>query len=165
MRNSTSQIRLESKSTFLELDPENGGSILGYRSEIDGETFHWMRPAGEKGLQGDILDLSCFPMVPFSSRIRNGFFQFQGKEYHLPLNFFPEKHTIHGHGWRAPWKLKDHSSTTATIEYHHSPDKWPWSYKALQHFSIEGEKLCVELELWNISDSPMPSGFGLHPYF
>ena len=165
MHNSASRIQLESQSTFLELDPENGGSILDYRSETGGKTFHWMRPAGDKGLQGDILDLSCFPLFPFSSRIRNGVFQFHGREYRLPLNFLPEKRTIHGHGWRASWKLKDHSSDRATLEYHHLPDEWPWSYEALQYFSLEGEKLCIELELRNTSESSMPAGFGLHPYF
>jgi len=163
LQNSVSRIQLESQSTFLELDPENGGSILNYRSETGGKTFHWMRPAGDKGLQGDILDLSCFPLFPFSSRICNGVFQFHGKEYRLPLNFLPEKHSIHGHGWRASWKLKDHSSDRATLEYHHLPDEWPWSYEALQNFSLEGENFVSSLNSGILPSLPCPRDLGCIP--
>ena len=165
MQNSDQRLRLESQGNILELDPENGGSILSYRSETENGIFHWMRPAGEKGLEGDILDLSCFPLIPFSSRICDGVFQFKGKEYRLPLNFLPEKHTIHGHGWKASWWVSGLSASSARCEYVHQPDEWPWSYRAVQSFALEGAKLSIGLELQNTSDSPMPAGFGLHPYF
>ena len=165
MQNSDQRLRLESQGNILELDPENGGSILSYRSETENGIFHWMRPAGEKGLEGDILDLSCFPLIPFSSRICDGVFQFKGKEYRLPLNFLPEKHTIHGHGWKASWWVSRRSASSARFEYVHQPDEWPWSYRAVQSFALEGAKLSIGLELQNTSDSPMPAGFGLHPYF
>jgi aldose 1-epimerase len=165
LQNSDQRLRLESQGNILELDPENGGSILSYRSETENGIFHWMRPAGEKGLEGDILDLSCFPLIPFSSRICDGVFQFKGKEYRLPLNFLPEKHTIHGHGWKASWWVSRRSASSARFEYVHQPDEWPWSYRAVQSFALEGAKLSIGLELQNTSDSPMPAGFGLHPYF
>ncbi len=165
MQNSDQRLRLESQGNILELDPENGGAILSYRSETENGIFHWMRPAGEKGLEGDILDLSCFPLIPFSSRICDGVFQFKGKEYRLPLNFLPEKHTIHGHGWKASWWVSGRSASSARFEYVHQPDEWPWSYRAVQSFALEGAKLSIGLELQNTSDSPMPAGFGLHPYF
>ncbi len=116
-------------------------------------------------MEGDILDLSCFPLIPFSSRICDGVFQFKGKEYRLPLNFLPEKHTIHGHGWKASWWVSGRSASSARFEYVHQPDEWPWSYRAVQSFALEGAKLSIGLELQNTSDSPMPAGFGLHPYF
>ena len=165
MQNSRQLLRLESQGSILDLDPENGGSILGYRSETENGTFHWMRPAGEKGLNGDILDLSCFPLFPFSSRIREGVFCFRGEEYRLPLNFLPEKHSIHGHGWKTSWKVVEQSYSSASLKYVHQPNEWPWSYRAVQSFTLEKAKLGINLELHNTSSSPMPAGFGLHPYF
>ena len=165
LQNTRQLLHLESQGSILELDPENGGSILGYRSETEYGIFHWMRPAGEKGLGGDILDLSCFPLFPFSSRIRDGLFRFMGEEYRLPLNFLPEKHTIHGHGWKTSWKVTECNASNASLLYLHQPNEWPWSYRAVQSFKLEGAKLEINLELQNTSESPMPAGFGLHPYF
>ena len=158
-------LSLQSGSTSLVLDPENGGSILRYTSETDEGTIEWMRPAGKKGLKGDILDLSCFPLIPFSSRIRDGCFRFNDQEFRLPLNFSPEKHTIHGHGWKAPWQVMEQSATKTQLQYDHQPGEWPWSYRALQFYELEEEKLSIRLELQNTSNSAMPVGMGLHPYF
>ena len=165
LQNTRQLLHLESQGSILELDPENGSSILGYRSETENGIFHWMRPAREKGLRGDILDLSCFPLFPFSSRIRDGLFRFMGEEYRLPLNFLPEKHTIHGHGWKTSWKVTECNASNASLLYLHQPNEWPWSYRAVQSFKLEGAKLEINLELQNTSESPMPAGFGLHPYF
>ncbi len=158
-------LTLESGRSRLVLQPETGGTISRYSTERELGTLDWMRPTGEKEQDGDILDLSCFPLVPFSSRIRDGSFRFSGQEFRLPLNFLPEKHTIHGHGWKAPWQVIEQSADKALLQYVHPPDEWPWSYRALQFYDLDEEKLSVRLELQNTSDAPMPAGVGLHPYF
>ena len=158
-------LTLESGRSRLVLQPETGGTISRYSTERELGTLDWMRPAGEKEQDGDILDLSCFPLVPFSSRIRDGSFRFSGQEFRLPLNFLPGKHTIHGHGWKAPWQVIEQTADKALLQYVHLPDEWPWSYRALQFYDLEEEKLSVRLELQNTSDAPMPAGVGLHPYF
>jgi aldose 1-epimerase len=109
--------------------------------------------------------MACFPLVPFSGRIREGRFAFQGQQVALPLNFPPERHTIHGQGWQTPWTLASRSETEATIEYRHRADAWPWDYRARQTFALRHDDLNLEIEVTNTSQSAMPAGIGFHPYF
>ena len=148
------------------LCPEIGGSIAGFRSEIDGRVVDWLRPAGPTSLaRGDPLGCACFPLVPYSNRIRDGCFVFEGREIRLPRNFGDHPHSIHGHGWQVPWKVAETTADAAVMEYHHRADAWPFDYTARQHVRLDGEGLTVTLELVNRSEGTMPAGLGLHPYF
>ena len=46
-------LTLESGRSRLVLQPETGGTISRYSSERELEIFDWMRPAGEKGKNGE----------------------------------------------------------------------------------------------------------------
>jgi aldose 1-epimerase len=103
--------------------------------------------------------------VPFSNRIRAGRFTFGGRAVTLPRNRAREPHTIHGHGWQAPWRVVDAGPSEAHLEYRHVPSHWPWAYRATQRFTLTPASLTVALALTNESDAPMPAGLGWHPYF
>jgi aldose 1-epimerase len=148
------------------LCPEIGGSIAGFRSQIDGRVLDWLRPTGPAALErGDPLGLACFPLVPYSNRIRDGRFVFEGREIRLPRNFGDHPHSIHGHGWQAPWRVAEVAAEAAVLEYHHRADAWPFDYDARQQVRLDRDGLTVTLELTNRSDGAMPAGLGLHPYF
>jgi aldose 1-epimerase len=55
----------------------------------------------------------------------------------LPLNFLPERHSIHGQSWLLPWKVIHAEDTLAALEYHHQADDWPWAYRTSQDFILE----------------------------
>ena len=159
-------IELRAGSTRLAVAPEAGGSITRYASERGGTAIEWLRPA----LPGAVADraaggASSFPMVPFSNRIRDAAFRFRGRTVQLPRNFPPEPHAIHGHGWRAPWRVTARSDAALTMEYRHPADSWPWTYVAQQTFDLTAARLRVRFAVTNEADEPMPAGFGLHPYF
>jgi aldose 1-epimerase len=87
----TDLITLRTGTTALTLSPAAGGSIARFWSERGGRTIEWMRPASATALKRRMpLDMSCFPLVPYSGRICDGRFTFQGREIALPLNFLPE---------------------------------------------------------------------------
>lgn len=109
--------------------------------------------------------MSCFPLVPFSNRIRNGKFTFEGRGIELPPNFPPEPHAIHGHGWRATWRPAVQYDDVAVLEYVHAADEWPFPYTARQTFRISPEDLILEMTVRNDGEAAMPAGFGFHPYF
>ena len=148
------------------LCPEIGGSIAGFRSQIDGRVVDWLRPADPAALaRGDATGFACFPLVPYSNRIRDGRFTFEGREIRLPRNFGDHPHSIHGHGWQAPWQVAEAAADAAVMEYRHRADDWPFDYTARQHVRLDDEGLTVTLELVNRGDGAMPAGLGLHPYF
>lgn len=148
------------------LCPDVGGSIAAFRSEIDGRLLDWLRPAEPAALTpGDPRGTACFPLVPYSNRIRDGRFVFEGREIRLPRNFGDHPHSIHGHGWQAPWRVAEATSDAAVMVYHHRADAWPFDYDARQHVRLDRNGLTVTLELVNRSEGAMPAGLGLHPYF
>jgi len=65
-----SKLRLNAGQAHVDIVPQIGGSLAGYWSETNEGPQHWLRPMSAEGLKaGDVLTTSCFPLVPFSSRI------------------------------------------------------------------------------------------------
>ena len=112
------------------------------------------------------LEASCFPLVPYANRIAGGRFDWQGRKVQLERNFTPETSSIHGLGWEAAWQVTSSRDFKLAMEHSHDGQTgWPWSYHAQQRVRL-GEKGCaITLNCTNLSDTPMPAGLGLHPYF
>ena len=159
-------LRLAAGNLRAEIFPGIGGSLGGFWSETGDGPTDWMRRAGADEIAaGDARGMACYPLVPFSNRIRDGRFTFEGHDVQLPLNFLPHPHVIHGHGWQAPWQVVEASETMADLEYRHEADAWPWPYLAEQRFHLSDEALTIAISLTNLGDTAMPAGIGLHPHF
>src|SRR5262249_46274074 len=144
--NDVTKITLRSGATGLTLAPDAGGSIARFWTEDKSRTIEWMRPASATALQRRMpLDMAGFPPVPYPGRICDGRFRFQGKDVMLPLNFLPERHSIHGQSWQLPWKIIRAEDSLAALEYHHRADDWPWSYRTSQDFILEPNQLRLEM--------------------
>lgn len=156
------RLELRRGAFALHLVPGRGGAVSAFR--YDGRDV--MRPAGEALLRGgDMLDASCFPLVPFSNRIADARFGFRGQTYRLTPNFPPEPHAIHGQGWQNPWDVAEASGHRAELTLRHAVPHTPLDYRARQLFDLEDDGLSVTIEVTNTGDGPMPAGVGLHPYF
>jgi len=143
----------------LRVDPDRGGAIVGFWSEFGERRFDWFRAAAGAG------NPSCFPLVPYSNRIRGGRFSFQGREIALPLNFGGSPHSIHGHGWQAPWRIVETGPDRLVLSYRHAPDAWPFAYESRQVLRLSEDALEIGLDVRNLGRCDMPAGLGLHPYF
>lgn len=146
----------------LLLAPHAGGGIACFRWQgVD-----VMRAADEAALhKSDPLGLASFPLVPWSNRIAEGRFTWDGREIRLPLNFGDHPHVIHGHGWQRPWTVVSQDATAATLRFDHEAAEWPWSYRAEQRFELVPDGFDLRLSVENRSDTPMPAGLGHHPYY
>ncbi|MBU4434427.1 MAG: aldose 1-epimerase [Alphaproteobacteria bacterium] len=152
-------IVLESGAARLELCPEIGGAIAGF--SVDGRDI--LRPMA-KGAT-DALQVSSFPLVPFCNRVPRGRFTVDGRDVSLTPNLAGHPHALHGQGWRAAWTVNEAKGDRAVLSYDHAPSDWPWAYRAEQRFGLTNGVLRVDLSVTNTSDTPMPAGLGLHPYF
>lgn len=143
------------------IDPMIGGSLAYWRQDAIGQDF--LRPArtGEE----DPLQFGCFPLVPYSNRIRAGRFEFAGRDIRLPLNFGDHPHSIHGHGWQNAWEVAHQDAGELRLQYRHDADAWPFPYLAEQIFRLDDAGLRIDLRVRNLGQGPMPCGLGLHPYF
>ncbi|CAO3421092.1 aldose 1-epimerase [Azospirillum doebereinerae] len=147
------------------LAPACGGSIAAWTLTRAGGLVNLFRPASEAALAGDFApDMACFPLIPFSNRIAGGRFTFQGRRVEMPTDV-GSPHRIHGHGWANPWRVEEQTRSTVRLGFRHRADAWPWSYSATQIAALDDDGLTVTLAVVNESDSDMPAGFGLHPYF
>ena len=158
--------RLDDGVALLEVSPAGGGAITRYAAHASDGLMDYLRPATPAVVErGTPTGMACFPLVPFSNRIRDGRFTFRGREVELPPNFPPEPHAIHGDGWQSPWEVVERAERELVIEYRHEPGAWPYRYRARQRFTLEDGALEVDLSLINESEEPMPAGYGLHPFF
>jgi aldose 1-epimerase len=155
------RICLRAGALRLETVPSKGGIVTGFWSETPAGRVDWFRP--DPG--GDVLAAACFPLIPYSNRIRDGRFRFRDREIALPLNFGDHPHSIHGHGWQSPWRAAHQTEDTLALDYHHDADAWPYEYEARQEFRLTADRLKITLSVRNLSDADMPAGLGLHPYF
>jgi aldose 1-epimerase len=153
---------LANTDTKVEISPELGGAILAYDVKLHNQFVPILRNSNKAN---SVLESSCFPLVPYSNRIKHGHFNWQEKSIRLPLNHLPEKHSIHGHGWQLPWEVTQQTDSSLTIQYHYQTAEWPFSYSAKQVFTLKESSLNIELSIINTSNSQMPGGLGLHPYF
>ncbi len=153
----------------LGLRPGAGGHIAWLRSlksEDHAVGFDWLRPSPpDSAAPGDS---ACFPMTPFCNRIDQGRFRYDGRAVSLPKNFPPEAHAIHGLAWRAPWRVAERDESGAVLSFSHDGSVWPWAFETRIAYRLvqtpAGPTCEIRLETINQSESPMPSGFGLHPY-
>lgn len=161
-----SLLELRDGQASVAIAPNIGGSLAWFRWDHGGEFIDWLRPASGKALAaGDAGEMACFPLVPYSNRVRDGRFTFADREIQLPVSRPGDPHFEHGHGWRRPWAVVSREAVSAVLRYHHEPDNWPWRYEAEQDIRLVAGSLEVRLTLRNLSAEPMPAGFGLHPYF
>lgn len=145
--------------------PGIGGAIAAFRWDTGEDAVDWLRPASRQALETrDAGEMACFPLFPFSNRARNGRLTFAGQDVLLPVSP-QDPHFEHGHGWRNAWKVVEKRENGLSLEYEHTPDTWPWHYRASQRFELKNGALSVGLALTNLSQMPMPAGMGLHPYF
>lgn len=106
----------------------------------------------------------CYPLVPWSNRIRNAQFSVDGRAITLRPHPACLPHAHHGFAHQHPWDLSNATPTTAQMTYAHSPDGWPWAFMATQTVRIAPDGLSIDLSVTNIGAGPMPVGMGLHPF-
>ena len=153
------KIELAAGGYALTLSPELGGSIA---------RFDWQgEPLMRRRFGDSILEVSCFPLVPFCNRIAHGEFAAGSKRIKLQPNMpgGDHPHPLHGFGWLSSWTVIEQGEAHVLLRHDHQPDQWPWAYEAEQHFGLTDGGLHHTMCLRNMGDTPMPAGLGFHPYF
>mgnify|MGYP001032843851 CR=1 FL=1 len=156
-------VELATERFRLTLLPERGGRIAACQwRHPDGRWLDLIRPMSTPH-DGD-EEAGCFPLTPFSNRLRDGRFTFEGRDIHMPRNT-PGPHVEHGHGWQRPWKVVASEPDRIVLGYEHAGDAWPFPYAAMQTIELMCDRLRIRLTAHNRGREPMPYGFGLHPFF
>lgn len=146
-----------------EVVPAVGGSIGSWT--VHGQEM--MRVASLAGIEGrDPYRMASFPLVPYSNRIGNGRFVWEGNVISLARNFPPEPHAIHGVGFERRWQVAAHTRESVELVLIHRPDAgWPWAFEARQRITLADELLTLHLSAVNLHSHAVPLAFAHHPYF
>ena len=155
------------------LAPAAGGRLTRLMSTdaTTGEATDWLVPLDDAVRAGGFEATAwpkagCYPLVPFSNRIRAGHFVFEGRSVQLPIH--PgERHALHGGSHRMPWQLIRQQAQSATMMYLHAEGEhgWPWAFRAEQDVVLDSSGVTLRLRITNESAAAMPCGCGFHPYF
>lgn len=159
----TTVLTLRCGTSQCQLLPQLGGSIRAWT--IGDQPM--LRLASDAGIAArDPYATAGFPLVPYSNRIAQARFEWDGARVSLERNFPPEPHAIHGVGFERPWRVEEQGEDSVLLSLLHRPDgAWPWSFQARQHLKLEQESLTLELSAQNLEAYPVPLAFGHHPYF
>lgn len=154
-----SALSLSHGAATLILDPVLGGSIRSF--QVGQHQVFRRTPPGAV----DITETASFPLIPIVNRIPDGVFEFDDHHVDLEGNFLGLPDFIHGHGWRAPWRIEATTANKAMLAFDYSPGLWPWRYRGVQVFELRERGLRHSLKVTNLSDKRMPAALGFHPYF
>lgn len=155
----------------VTLAPAAGGRITRLASTRGNETIDWLVPLGDDARAAGFESTAwpkagCYPLVPFSNRIRHGQIAWGERKAQLPLH--PgERHALHGGAQQMAWTLSQQGAHTATMHYLHERGQhgWPWSFAAEQVVTLDPQGLTLALRVTNTDNAEMPCGAGFHPYF
>lgn len=163
-------ITLHSPKLRLTIDPALGAGLVDL--SIAGPS-KWWYPMMRRSAPGETnsSNLACFNMAPYSNRIRDAKFEFAGVTRPLRATSAAGVTPVvaqHGDVRSRPWRVLDRTPVSARLRIE-SGDfadfNWPWAMSSEVRYELQGERLTIELSVTNESDTPMPAGCGLHPYF
>ncbi|AQV98263.1 aldose epimerase [Cupriavidus necator] len=164
---------LRSGPLTLRFAPAAGGRIVALESfdAHSGRQRDWLVPMPAQALR-DGFDAhawpkaGCYPLLPFSNRIRNAAFSWGGRDIRL-VPHPGQPHAMHGLAHARPWQLDSLASTRAALSLRHVPAglDWPWPFTATQELELTPEGLSALMTLRNDGNCPMPAGAGFHPFF
>jgi len=165
-----SLIALQSKLYVAGVNPVLGGT-LAYFGSVEDPAIEFVRPTpvrayAEKNTRGT----AGYPLVPYSNRIGDGRFSFDGVDYQLDINSPIPWHPIHGIGWIRQWSVTSATPQRLVLSLTHDSSgftdrAWPWSFDATQIFDLDDTRLQWSLSLTNCDTRKMPAGIGMHPFF
>ncbi len=159
---------IENSQWRLSLFPELGASPTELQAKI-GETWQdILRPTDPKLLDGTTsARFSSYTLAPWSNRIPNGKFVFQGQTHQLKVNITKEQTARHGDVQDRAWKVVNHgSSLECTFDSSWYPDiNFPFPFAMTITHTLKNSMYITAMTLTNTGSSPMPAGMGIHPYF
>lgn len=146
------------------VEPALGGRITAFRR---GGVELFTPVAGDRGDPAAAGAGGCFPLVPWSNRVRDGRLHLGDRTLELTATESGTRNAIHGHGRRKAWTATaDGGASSVRMRYVHAAgaEGWPFDYVAEQTVSLGDDALSVTLSVENASAEAMPVGLGLHPY-
>jgi len=109
-------------------------------------------------------------MFPFPGRIPGTTFTWEGEQYTLEAGD-ALGNAIHGFAMWRPWRIIDQADNRLSGQFHAWRDdpslknRWPADFRLTAVYTLTANTLHAQYSIENPGDTPLPCGFGTHPYF
>lgn len=156
------EVAIENDLLRVVVSPSDGAGMLAFAVKRDGK---WIDVSPNATGPNPPLRYCNWMMLPYSNRIENGAFRFEGKSYQLKNE---KAHAIHGDARNHPWKVEAKRGDLLKLSQRSSDFadfNWPWPVEFDAEFALEGNVFAQRLAIRNRGATTMPAGFGWHPYY
>jgi aldose 1-epimerase len=161
-----------STQTQAILVPEYGFPCIAFRLRTADGPWHVVaEPPDAESFATRVGRYGIPLMYPWPNRIRDGTFSFEGREYTMPVGG-RGPHAIHGITRERTWTVDASGADErgafcrAHVRTAESPDDvWPFQSELSFEYRLRGRTLGMRAVATNLGSSPMPMGFGIHPWF
>jgi aldose 1-epimerase len=159
---------IENSHWRLSLAADLGASPTALQAQIGGQWQDIFRPTASELLNGtSSAKFSSYTLAPWSNRIPNGIFEFQGQTHQLLVNIPKEQTARHGDVQDRAWKVINHgSSLECSFDSSWYADiNFPFPFTMTITHTLKNNVYITAMTLTNTGSSSMPAGMGIHPYF
>lgn len=111
-------------------------------------------------------------LFPFANRIESGTYTYNGNTYNLNKNEITKTHAIHGLIYNKQFNIEsyDLESEKASIVFSYTSKEdefkgFPFCFRIQLKYSINYNKLLLDVTVKNLSSQTLPFSLGWHPYF
>lgn len=146
---------------------ETGASVAFGRVKHSTDWLDVMRPTPVEDY-GNSSNSASFIMIPWSNRIRDARFQFEGQTHQLEINSPSEGLAIHGDVRQRAWEIAHSDKQRLNLTFDsrdYTGVNFPFAFSAQANYWLDDHDFYMELALKNEDSRPFPGGFGHHPYF
>ncbi|TWT57591.1 Aldose 1-epimerase [Thalassoglobus neptunius] len=151
--------------------PDLGFNCFQFQVDLNGETVQVIDSPEDVLTNPPRPSSFGIPVLfPFPNRIRAGQFQWEGKDYHVPLS--PgHPNAIHGFCYDRPWRVVEQSEDSVTGQFQLSIDDpqraacWPADFILSIRYRVAENRLETQFRIENPSPTALPWGLGTHAYF
>lgn len=156
-------ISLSDGRAEIDILPEQGAAISRYEFVSHGSRHRLFEPT-PFGQTKQPLEVGAILLVPWSNRISDGGFTYDGRFIALDPNVEGEPLPIHGNAFQLAWTLVALDAATARLQLHSiGPGEFRY-FATLAYTLLEGA-LCLDLSVTNRGELALPFGLGVHPWF
>ena len=105
------------------------------------------------------------PLIPWPNRLRDGRYEWDGRQHQLPLTEPPRRNAIHGLCRWLSWECRrqDRDRVVVGVRLHPRPG-YEFELDAEIEYRVGPDGLEVTMRGRNLGDATLPFGAGQHPY-
>lgn len=149
--------------------PSLGQNLYSLRVPVRGATIEAMIDPGEPARGG--VGMGNPILFPYPNRVREGRFSYGGRQVHLDVRM--GGNSIHGLVASRPWQVvatanRDSAAITSSIasaDHAEITRQWPFPFEFTVTYALSGSTVRIDAVATNVGATPMPFGYGIHPYF